>query len=147
MEEHTENVQWGWIYILTSEANYRRYKIGMTRGSPVRRYKQLRTSDPVLELVGAFLIPCAIGSLSQFEKALHQEFGEAIPFADGTLSDWFYGDLEDAVMIVESKLVEWLEMPISSTIRPGVIYRGYGSDFEDHLRFWPEFRTNSSGTL
>lgn len=134
------DLEGGWIYMVMTSEDYERFKIGMTRGAtPMRRVKQLRTSDPFISLLVSYFIPCKVHELSKWENALQQEFGPPILTHDGTESEWYRGGLGEAQEWVEAKLEEWFGNPVMGVISSNAAYRAYEDDFSSEAKDWPEF--------
>ena len=70
--EMTHSVPGGWIYILWTNSDLRRVKIGMSINNPVLRLATLRCGDPFLGMIGAFFIPASLGELGWVEREVHR---------------------------------------------------------------------------
>lgn len=119
-------MQGGWIYVLMTSSDYHRFKVGVTKNSPVLRVNQLKTGDPFIDLQVAYFIPALLGRLAKIETFLHARLGRRIRFHNDGLSEWFRGEPQDAWMLVESILKE-MGCTVTDYFQPGE---------EKVTRFW-----------
>jgi hypothetical protein len=121
----------GWIYVLMTSADYGRYKVGRTIGSPLVRFKALRTADPKLGLEIAYFVPSSFDELSRVEAALHRNLVGRMTFHDEVPSEWFAGDVKAATEWIECLFAEWWgDGVVSDWFRPDLkqISRVYEGD-------------------
>ena len=97
----------GWIYVIMTSADYRRFKVGRTSGNPLVRFKALRTADPCLGLYVTYFVPSSLGELSRVEANIHRNLERRITFHDDTVSEWFKGDMGAAIEWIECLFAEW----------------------------------------
>lgn len=121
--------------MLMTSSNYGRYKIGRTRGNPLKRYKTLRTGDPGLFLEVAYFIPSTHGKLSHVEAYIHAHLADVRwLFHDESESEWFRGDGQEHQIWIEN----WIQMATDSDIHyysyvhPEHVCRMYEADIERH---------------
>lgn len=68
------SVSGGWIYLLMTQSDGDRVKIGKTKNNPIDRLATLRCGDPYLSMIGAFFIPETMGKINDIEKWIHDWF-------------------------------------------------------------------------
>lgn len=84
----------GWLYVMMTAADYKRFKVGKSINDPLDRRATFRTADPYLALSGAFFIPAKMGDVSIIETYVKHYFmqqGLGIAHYSENASEWFKG--------------------------------------------------------
>ncbi len=132
------NEMGGWIYVIMTSADYRRFKVGRTIRNPMTRFKTLRTADPCLGLQLAYFIPSSLGDLPRVEADIHRNLNRRIEFHDEATSEWFKGDMEAAI--------EWIEFLFSEWWGNGIVSDWFRPDLRQVSRVYEEGLIDIYGT-
>ena len=136
----------GWLYLMMTQSDGNRVKIGKTKNNPVERLATLRCGDPYLAMIGAFFVPGSFGDIRHIERWVHDWFeGNRIRFTEhirssGNIpahrldnrdliaySEWFRMDVLEASEHLRVALIECLgvnEIYIANWHSPGAYPTG-----------------------
>lgn len=123
--ETTDGINCSWLYVLGTNSDPNRAKIGVARKDVLERFRSLRTGDPGLYIELAFLLPdWYTTKITNEEKRWHNFFAAPqkagsisrnivlgqnanalsnstrISFNNGNVSEWFTIKPEDAASII-----------------------------------------------